>query len=147
MAKSKNPPPRSKAGEPGRSRWVIAIAAAAVLSVGALAWTMRSAADPARASAAGGKRVTLDPARFNGAAQQAYEVAASNPALLAQLHCYCGCDKEIGHQNLLDCYRDEHGSHCPICVGEALEAAKLADEGLPVAQIRRVLRDHYAQGN
>jgi hypothetical protein len=146
MAKSKNPPPRSKAGEPGKSRWAIAIAAAAVLSAGALAWTMRSAADPA-ASAAGGKRVTLDPARFNGAARQAYEVAASNPALLAQLHCYCGCDKEIGHQNLLDCYRDEHGSHCPICVGEALEAAKLADEGLPVAQIRRVLRDHYAQGN
>jgi hypothetical protein len=53
----------------------------------------------------------------------------------------------MGHQNLLDCYRDEHGSHCPICTSEALEAAKLADEGLPVEQIRRVLREHYAQGN
>ena len=94
-----------------------------------------------------GRAPTLDPARFFGVVREAYEVAEKNPALLAQLHCYCGCDKEVGHRNLLDCYRDEHGAHCPICTGEAVEAAKLADEGLPVEQIRRVLRDHYAQGN
>jgi len=125
---------------------VAAAAAAAVLSIGVGAWTLRSTADSATASAKD-QRVTLDPARFFGPARQAYEVAAKNPALLAQLHCYCGCDKEIGHQSLLDCYRDEHGGHCPVCTGEALEADKLADEGLPVEQIRRVLRDHYAQGN
>jgi hypothetical protein len=147
MPKSKNPPTTGKANKLRKPRWIIALAAPAILSIGAVAWTMRSAADPAAATAAKDQRVTLDPARFTGAARQAYEVAAKNPALLAQLHCYCGCDKEIGHQNLLDCYRDEHGGHCPICTGEALEAAKLADEGLPVEQIRRVLRDHYAQGN
>jgi hypothetical protein len=140
MPKSKNPPPG------GKRKWIIAVAAMAVLSIGVGAWTMRSSADPAAATAKG-ERVTLDPARFSGAARQAYEVAEKNPALLAQLHCYCGCDKEIGHQSLLDCYRDDHGGHCPTCTGEALEAAKLADEGLPVEQIRRVLRDHYAQGN
>ena len=130
-----------------RRRWIIAaVGALVVLLIGAGAWTMHSAAGSA-ATSAKDQRVTLDPARFFGAARQAYEIAAKNPALLAQLHCYCGCDKEIGHQNLLDCYRDEHGGHCPICTGEALEAAKLADEGLPVEQIRRVLRDHYAQGN
>jgi hypothetical protein len=131
----------------GRRRWIIAaVGALVVLLIGAGAWTMHSAAGSA-ATSAKDQHVTLDPARFFGAARQAYEIAAKNPALLAQLHCYCGCDKEIGHQNLLDCYRDEHGGHCPICTGEALEAAKLADEGLPVEQIRRVLREHYAQGN
>ena len=109
---------------------------------------MRSAADsPAATTKATTERPTLDPARFFGVVREAYEVAQKNPALLAQLHCYCGCDKEVGHRNLLDCYRDEHGAHCPICTGEAVDAAKLADEGLPVEQIRRVLRDHYAQGN
>jgi hypothetical protein len=140
--------PKTK-GRPtgGRRRWIIAaVGALVVLLIGAGAWTMHSAAGSA-ATSAKDQRVTLDPARFFGAARQAYEIAAKNPALLAQLHCYCGCDKEIGHQNLLDCYRDEHGGHCPICTGEALEAAKLADEGLPVEQIRRVLREHYAQGN
>ena len=147
MPKSKEPPAGGKRSRPRRPRWIIAaVAAAVVVSIGAGAWTMRSAASSAAATAKG-ERPTLDPTRFFGEAREAYEVAAKNPALLAQLHCYCGCDKEIGHQNLLDCYRDDHGSHCPVCTGEALEAAKLADEGLPVEQIRRVLRDHYAQGN
>ncbi|MGZ6242606.1 MAG: CYCXC family (seleno)protein [Candidatus Binataceae bacterium] len=147
MPKTNNPPGGGKPGHRSNRRWIIAVLAAVVIvSIGAAAWTMRSAADPPGATAKG-ERLTLDPARFNGAARQAYEVAEKNPALLAQLHCYCGCDKEIGHQSLLDCYRDEHGGHCPICTGEALEAAKLADEGLPVEQIRRVLREHYAQGN
>jgi hypothetical protein len=141
-----NPLPRASAGH---RRWILAaLAALAIAAVGVGAWTMRSAADsPAATTNATGERPTLDPARFFGVVREAYEVAEKNPALLAQLHCYCGCDKEVGHRNLLDCYRDEHGAHCPICTGEAVEAAKLADEGLPVEQIRRVLRDHYAQGN
>jgi len=147
MPKTNNPSGGGKRRHRSNRRWIIAVlAAVAIVSIGAAAWTMRSAADPSGATAKG-ERLTLDHARFNGAARQAYEVAEKNPALLAQLHCYCGCDKEIGHQSLLDCYRDEHGGHCPICTGEALEAAKLADEGLPVEQIRRVLREHYAQGN
>ena len=76
--------------------------------------------------------MTLDPARFFGAARQAYEIAAKNPALLAQLHCYCGCDKEIGHQNLLDCYRGPHGATCEICTQEALLAKALSEQGSPV---------------
>ena len=55
--------------------------------------------------------------------------AREHPALLAQLHCYCGCDRTDGHKNLLDCFRDNHGGHCAICTGEALEAEKLARQG------------------
>jgi Protein of unknown function with PCYCGC motif len=156
MPKSKDSPSdgtRSKSSnsrktrKPGKSRWIVAtLAAALIVTAGAVAWTMRPAANPSNVTTRD-QHVTLDPARFFGEARAAYTVAEKKPALLAQLHCYCGCDKELGHQNLLDCFRDEHGSHCPVCTGEAVEAAKLDDEGLPVEQIRRVLRDHYAQEN
>ena len=53
-------------------------------------------------------RLTLDPNQFVGPVKEAYKFAEKNPALLAQLHCYCGCDKADGHQNLLDCYRGTH---------------------------------------
>ncbi len=92
-------------------------------------------------------RVTLDPNQFVGPAKQAYQVAEKNPALLAQLHCYCGCDKDYGHRNLLDCYRSNHGSKCEICIGEALMAEQLSEQGSPVEQIRDALRRNYAGEN
>ncbi|HEY6395133.1 MAG TPA: CYCXC family (seleno)protein, partial [Candidatus Binataceae bacterium] len=90
--------------------------------------------DPARQL-----RLTLDPNLFKGEVKQAYQVAERDPALLAQMHCYCGCDRIQGHKNLLDCFRDTHGSTCAICVGEAREADTLAKQGLPVDQIRDAL--------
>jgi len=92
-------------------------------------------------------RVTLDPKNFQGDVRQAYEAAERNPALLAQLHCYCGCDKADGHKNLLDCFRDSHGSTCAICVGEARDAEAMANRGVPVEQIRDALRARYAHGS
>ena len=92
-------------------------------------------------------RVTLDPKNFQGEVRQAYQAAERNPALLAQLHCYCGCDKADGHKNLLDCFRDSHGSTCAICVGEARDAEAMANRGVPVEQIRDALRARYAHGS
>jgi Protein of unknown function with PCYCGC motif len=92
-------------------------------------------------------RVTLDPKNFQGDVRKAYEAAERNPALLAQLHCYCGCDKADGHKNLLDCFRDTHGSTCAICVGEARDAEQMANRGVPVEQIRDALRARYAHGS
>ncbi len=91
-------------------------------------------------------RMTLDPNQFVGEVKQAYLIAEADPALLAQLHCWCGCDRTDGHKNLLDCYRDTHGAHCAICTGEAIEAEKLASEGMPVEKIRDALRDRFANG-
>ena len=68
-----------------------------------------------------GDRPVLNPLMFIGTARQAYIVAQQNPGLLAQLWCYCGCDRTSGHRSLLDCYRDYHGANCAICSGEALE--------------------------
>ncbi|MGB9381274.1 CYCXC family (seleno)protein [Candidatus Binatus sp.] len=92
------------------------------------------------------ERLTLDPNQFMGPAKQAYQVAERNPALLSQLHCYCGCDRTYGHRNLLDCYRGDHGSKCEICIGEALMAQQLSEQGSPVEQIRDALRRNYAGG-
>ena len=91
-------------------------------------------------------RVTLDPENFQGPVREAYEAAERKPALLAQLHCYCGCDRAEGHKNLLDCFRDTHGSTCAICVGEARDAESMANRGVPVEQIRDALRARYAHG-
>ncbi len=93
------------------------------------------------------ERVTLDPNQFVGPVKEAYEFAAKNPALLAELHCYCGCDRTLGHQNLLDCYRGDHGAKCEICTGEALMAKQLSEQASPVDQIRDAIRRHYAGEN
>jgi hypothetical protein len=92
-------------------------------------------------------RVTLDPKNFQGNVREAYEIAERDPTLLSQLHCYCGCDKTLGHKVLLDCYRDMHGSKCAICVGEAHDAESMASKGTPVEQIRDALRARYAHGS
>jgi hypothetical protein len=98
--------------------------------------------DPARQM-----RITLDPDLYVGDVKKAYQVAERDPALLAQMHCYCGCDRALGHKNLLDCFRDDHGSHCAICTGEAIEAGKLAEQGMPIEKIRDSLRDRFAGGD
>jgi Protein of unknown function with PCYCGC motif len=95
-----------------------------------------------RAAAKG--RLTMDPSLFKGEVRRAYEIAQEHPGLLAQIHCYCGCEQSSeGHKNLLDCYRTRHASTCEICIGEALEGEKLSRQGLPADQIRSVLRARF----
>jgi hypothetical protein len=106
----------------------------------------RAEAEPVAAKGAQG-RVTLDPNQFVGPVKEAYKFAEQNPALLAELHCYCGCDKAEGHQNLLDCYRGLHGASCEICTGEALLAKRMSEQGSPVDQIRNAIRRNFAQDN
>jgi Protein of unknown function with PCYCGC motif len=106
-------------------------------------------AEAAETVAANGSqgRLTLDPNQFVGPVKEAYKFAEKDPALLAQLHCYCGCDKAEGHQNLLDCYRGMHASSCEICTGEVLLAKRMSEQGSPVDQIRDAIRRNFAQDN
>ncbi|HTW88806.1 MAG TPA: CYCXC family (seleno)protein [Candidatus Binataceae bacterium] len=92
-------------------------------------------------------RTTLDPALFQGVVREAYLAAERYPAVLVQVHCYCGCDKVEGHRSLLDCYRDRHATTCPVCIGEAVMAAKMTGEDAPVEQIRDAIRARYAHGS
>jgi len=51
---------------------------------------------------------TLDPNLIKGKDRQGYQVAREIPEVLAQLPCFCRCEA-VGHENLLDCFVDEHG--------------------------------------
>jgi hypothetical protein len=51
---------------------------------------------------------TLDPNLIKGEDREGYQVAKEIPEILAQLPCFCGCEA-AGHENLLDCFVDEHG--------------------------------------
>ena len=113
----------------------------AAIYFGAGAW--RTAHDPGAPRGASNGVATLDPALYSGPAHEAYRVAREHPELLAQLHCYCGCDRLHGHNSLLDCFRDTHGGHCAICVGEAIDAERMYKTGTPVDQIRDALRQRY----
>jgi hypothetical protein len=52
---------------------------------------------------------TLDPDRFRGKAKRAYQVAKEIPEILVQIPCFCECEP-FGHENLLDCFIDNHGA-------------------------------------
>ena len=53
---------------------------------------------------------TLPPERFRGAVREGYGIARAIPDVLAELHCYCGCDRSMGHRHLLDCFADDHAA-------------------------------------
>jgi hypothetical protein len=90
--------------------------------------------------------LTLDPNQFEGDTRLAYEAAQKHPELLAQLHCYCGCQEHEGHKNLLDCFRTNHGAECATCMGEAITASQMYESGSPVEQIADALRRQYGNG-
>lgn len=88
---------------------------------------------------------TLDPEKFTGLPRDAYRAARAIPVTLAQLPCYCHCDRGFGHKSLFSCFQDEHASHCDVCVREALLALKLEKEQkMTPAQIRETIVARYS---
>jgi len=85
--------------------------------------------------------------RFQGRVREAYKVAGEIPDIFAGLHCYCGCDKSDGHRYLLDCFADDHGAGCNICVNEALDAHALFMTGTPPDEIRTFIDKKYGSGH
>jgi hypothetical protein len=79
---------------------------------------------------------TLSPEIFTGNKKLAYQVAKEIPQILAQLPCYCHCDRGHGHKSLHSCFESEHGENCGICIGEALMAQSLKRQGLAAGEIR-----------
>ena len=89
---------------------------------------------------------TLDPGSFTGITRDAYRAAREIPVTLAQLPCYCHCDRGFGHKSLYSCFEDEHASHCDVCVREALLALKLErEQKMTPAQIRDTIVAQYSQ--
>lgn len=86
---------------------------------------------------------TLAPEKFTGKAQEAYRVVREKPQLIAQLPCYCYCDRGFGHKSLHSCFVDDHAAHCAVCVDEALLAYNLQKRGLSPQQIREQIIEQY----
>ena len=91
---------------------------------------------------------TLAPSMFTGKTQQAYQIVKEIPKTIAQLPCYCHCDKGFGHRSLHSCYVDNHASMCAVCVDEVILAYRLEkNEKLKPEQIReRIIAQYSAQG-
>lgn len=90
-------------------------------------------------------RPTLSPDLFTGNKRLAYQAAKEIPQVLAQLPCYCHCDRGHGHTSLHSCFEDEHGEYCGICIGEAVMAHTLHRRGVNAAEIRKQIIAAYGQ--
>lgn len=88
---------------------------------------------------------TLPSDKFIGKTREAYRVAKEIPKTLAQLPCYCECDRGFGHKSLHSCFVDDHASQCAVCVDEALLAYKLQKEDkLRPEQVREKIIEKYS---
>ena len=88
---------------------------------------------------------TLSPELFNGNEKLAYKAAREIPQTLAQLPCYCHCDRSAHHKSLHSCFESEHGENCGICINEALMAYNLQKQGVAVSEIRKRIIAAYGQ--
>lgn len=86
----------------------------AALGIGGYWWASGGSGIPVRGAKPAIPRVprpaTLSPVLFTGYAAKGYQVAKEIPEVLERVMCYCGCDRNPGHQNNLDCFTDDHGA-------------------------------------
>ena len=124
---------------------MLGIAAIAILA--AIAWiSLRGTNEPGDDSAAAVRSAdVLSPTLFSDEkTRAAYQVAKDIPEVLEQLPCFCGCMTSFGHKNNLFCFKDQHGSGCNICQDIALDARKMHDQGVSIAQIQDNIKAKYA---
>jgi hypothetical protein len=89
---------------------------------------------------------TLAPEKFTGLTRDAYRAVREIPVTIAQMPCYCYCDRgSLGHKSLYSCFEDDHAAHCAVCVNEALLALKLEKEGKAAPQIRERIIETFSQ--
>jgi hypothetical protein len=87
---------------------------------------------------------TLAPEKFTGRRREGYEAVRAIPETIAQLPCYCHCDRGFGHKSLHSCFVDDHAANCSICLEEALLAYRLEkEEKLKPEQIRERIVAQY----
>jgi hypothetical protein len=120
----------------------------AIAILAAIAWvSLRSTNEPAEDSAASLKSAdVLSPTIFTDEkTRAAYQVAKDIPEVLEQLPCFCGCMTSFGHKNNLFCFKDQHGEGCTMCQDIALEARRLHDQGMSIAQIQDNIKAKFAR--
>ncbi len=89
---------------------------------------------------------TLAPEQFEGKVREAYRAVKEIPVTIAQMPCYCHCDRGMGHKSLYSCFEDDHAAHCAVCVNEALTALQLEkQEKLTAPQIRERIMAQFGE--
>src|SRR5207249_10561463 len=83
--------------------------------------------------------------RFYGKVAEAYRLADKHAAVLAQLHCYCGCEQHEDHHHLLDCFTTSHASSCEICMNEVRDTDQMLRDGVSVEEIGAALQRKYGE--
>ena len=84
----------------------------------------------------------LPPIFANPGIAKTYRIAGLIPEVLVQQPCLCGCDnKSDDHKSLLDCYKDDHASHCAVCLKEVILADNMTREGKTPKEIREAILD------
>ena len=133
-----------------RAPWLIAGGAA--LALVGVVMLQRS---PSRSVGEGGAHASSHPAprpgitnakvlpvsfvpRTPGAAE-AYAAARDAAATLDGVYCHCDCSKHAGHRSLLTCFEGEHGAYCDVCMGEAMVAHGMAQQGKSLEEIRTAI--------
>ncbi len=124
---------------------VLGVIAVAIMA--AIAWvSLRGTNESDESTIATKAADVLSPTIFSDAkARAAYQVAKDIPDVLEQLPCFCGCMTSFGHKNNLFCFKDQHGSGCEICQDIALDARKMHDQGMSIAQIQENIRAKYSR--
>ncbi|OYV68073.1 MAG: hypothetical protein B7Z74_08780, partial [Deltaproteobacteria bacterium 21-66-5] len=75
--------------------------------------------------------------------QEIYREAARIPAVLDGIYCYCGCERNMGHYSLLDCYQSNHAAGCDVCLSEGSLAYRMHQQGSTLEQIRSAETSAY----
>ena len=86
--------------------------------------------------------------------KMAYQFALDRPDVLMWMPCYCGCGDHSGHKSAKNCFIkesstpgnpqfDEHGAGCAMCVGIALDAKTMTEEGRSLGEIRAYIDQEY----
>ena len=125
----------------------LALGVIAVVIIAGIGWySLRGASNETETSVQLSKSDgVLSPSIFDDAkTRAAYQTAKDIPEVLEQLPCFCGCMAHFGHKNNLFCFKDQHGSGCDLCQDIALDARKMHDQGMSIAQIQEQIKAKYA---
>jgi hypothetical protein len=105
---------------------------------------LQSAPSIVAAPDAGGNKV-LDASGFTDArVRDAYTAAKKYAHVLESIYCYCRCKENIGHRALVECFESDHGSHCDVCMNEAMIAARMTEQGKTPKEIQKAIDAFYA---
>ena len=76
-------------------------------------------------------------------AAETYQMASEIPAVLDGVFCFCYCHQNFGHYSLLDCFTNDHGAGCDVCLDEAELAYRITQNGGSLDDVRTEVDRRY----